>query len=303
MPSTSSATIDTSLNMRNQSIIKQIKCPSVAKVKYHTSISDMSDSSLNFVFGKVLPEALGYTVGYNISGLGANEDSLWGARAGFEAAKDAKWRQDRVLGYNYFFPTGKKCGGSNACKGKPKYMYVRNYPVNTPKGNLTFAMLEDIYDLNPIGVIKGLLGFGGNKCVSQTLPVGSGMDMYAAKNHASKAEFVKFYNACIRRCDNMKTGVDNCRKDCFRGWWEETHCTEQPAAVENVQYETRDGSYKTYAIPSPTGRKPKESFRGGRVRSRDETKSHGGHIALLALLLAALIGIACIRSSGSRPRR
>ena len=103
--------IDNNINMRNQSLIKQIKCPRVAKSKYNTK-DGWSDSSLKFVVEKAIPEVTGYMAGYNFTGLGSNESSNWKARSGFAGVdKDDEPHlyRDRVLGYNYFIPVSGKC--------------------------------------------------------------------------------------------------------------------------------------------------------------------------------------------------
>lgn len=127
-----------------------------------------------------LYDGVKYTIGYMGSGVN------------FKNGKDI------ALGANYFLKANNKCDSEESqpkCQGKPKYIYVRNVPTGTiPPLNLSFynatgcnltgitegrglvpALFEDIYDINPIEVTKGMLNYGNlgsDVCKEMTLPVG-----------------------------------------------------------------------------------------------------------------------------------
>ena len=289
--------IDSKIQMRDQSLIKQIKCPSTAKSRYNTDFSTgLDNSSIKFVTSTMIPEISGYLVGYNFSGKGSNESQKWKARSGFQSVDrddEPDLYRDRVLGYNYFVPLNTKCGSmsATACKGKKKYQYIRNYPV-TLKGNVSNAMLEDVLDLNPVSILQGLFSIGAtSRCVHKSLPVGSGLEN-KAKQFTSKAAFVKNYNKCLAKCYKAKTGVDNCRKNCFRGWWVEKKCIDPPTVTVTRRYPAKkDNSGRQFKIPSMVGlfetfprEESGEAVRAARGKRR-------AHAIALSLLVATLVGI------------
>ena len=91
------------------------------------------------------------------------------------------------LGSNYFIKSG-FCGknSSEECKGKDRYIYVRNvasgripcmgkFNPQTNMRGLIPGLLEDAADINPYALFKNLEGKGSQvneKCIKQTLPVG-----------------------------------------------------------------------------------------------------------------------------------
>ena len=164
-----------SKKVSSASLIKQIQCPTLAPKQ-----SDMSTGeSYLIIANTTIPEVLGYISGYNFTGLGSNDPnpddsyaSRWGQKAGLSGGYS---KSKRILGFNYFYPKLETCSNKDGpCKGEPKYMYIRNYPIASLKGNLSFAIIDDLIDLNPIGIILGLIGLGATKkCVQTTLPVGS----------------------------------------------------------------------------------------------------------------------------------
>lgn len=107
--------------------------------------------------------------------------------------------KDIALGSNYFIKGSGKCNSeasSDKCKGKDRYVYVRNIPTGTiPPLNLSFynatgcnltgitegrglvpGLVEDVYDFNPIEIVRAVAGsgnLGSDVCKEMTLPVGS----------------------------------------------------------------------------------------------------------------------------------
>lgn len=265
----SSRDITTDIQMRDRSLVKQIKCPKMARTTYNTSITgDFDDSSLKFVFNSMIPEVSGYMLGYNFSGVGSNDSRNASARGGFKSVGDDENRlfRDRVLGYNYFLPMEGTCGpiSHKRCRGKKQYQYVRNYPVFM-KGNAG-AMVEDALDLIPDRAIRALFTPSGTtKCQPITLPVGSALD--SDKKFKNKKDFVTKHNTCVKNCakkDHYQ--IPNCRKSCLRGWWNETRCMEKPSATMAVEYphptlhaDDRDPEHKAtnssreYDVPSMFG--------------------------------------------------
>tara|TARA_Y100000589_G_C27166711_1_gene635086 strand:- start:416 stop:1042 length:627 start_codon:yes stop_codon:yes gene_type:complete len=88
-----------------------------------------------------------------------------------------------VLGNNYFINAG-KCGKSSSpeCKGKDKWIYVRNIPTGkipcinlpTPFKGLIPGVMESATDLDPAKLLKSMAGkgSGSTKCYSRTELVG-----------------------------------------------------------------------------------------------------------------------------------
>ena len=128
---------------------------------------------------KNLDDSILYQVGYMMSG------------------KSIKGNKDLTLGKNYFVKNG-ECDQFTSdpdCAGEDKYTYVRNIGSgNIPPMGISFpeltgcnlngltemrgivpSMIEDVYDINPYELSKGILGkdnLGSNTCKLMTLPVG-----------------------------------------------------------------------------------------------------------------------------------
>tara|TARA_Y100000389_G_scaffold192974_1_gene221234 strand:- start:163 stop:915 length:753 start_codon:yes stop_codon:yes gene_type:complete len=128
---------------------------------------------------KNLDDSILYQVGYMMSGKSINGN------------------EDLTLGKNYFVKNGKcdQFTSDPECAGEDKYTYVRNIGSgNIPPMGISFheltgcnlngltemrgivpSMIEDVYDINPYEISKGILGkdnLGSNTCKSMTLPVG-----------------------------------------------------------------------------------------------------------------------------------
>jgi len=210
-------------------IMRQLKCPTMAKTKYG------GYDALSFVTGTLIPESLGYMVGYAITGQGENTSKKATDRMGFTGVYG-----DRVLGYNYFVDPNKShlpaCStttSSTECQGKPNWMYLRNVPTSEPKGTATGAILEDIVDLNPAKLLGAFWGSGdlSSTCKKRTLPVGSSIDD-PSKQNASRKAYLRKGAKCIASCKQDSGNYSNCIKSCSAGWWLENHCTSASEVYE-----------------------------------------------------------------------
>ena len=268
----------------NQSILRQVECTSQAKKGYGAF------EGVGFMLGTSLPEMIGYMFAYNFSGLGNNDGNFFD-KLGFNFdVSESK----RMMGYNYFLNVNSAivCNAtSGPCAGKNPSFYIRNYPIS-PGGNLTFAMFDDIYDLNPVSVMKSMFTSampGGISCKKVTLPVGSNFDFCGKQvddgpmlgyqpqfkhdnvnspntKFANDEAINKFVSDCYGKCatywnnqqDSLPFQMDNCKRDCRRIWWEETHCIGTPSYESNdVNYTTcgRTPGSKTYNIPLGSAQK------------------------------------------------
>ena len=106
--------------------------------------------------------------------------------------------KDISVGSNYYMNTKTLCDetSSEECRGKDRYVYIRNIPTGTiPPFNLSFynatgcnltgltegrgivpGLIEDVYDFNPIELgraVSGIGNLGSSTCKKMTLPVGS----------------------------------------------------------------------------------------------------------------------------------
>ena len=163
--------------LNNRSILQQVECPSQAKASYGAM------QGVGFLLGEAFPEMIGYLFAYNFSGLGSNDKGFFG-KAGFDTSRSGS---KRILGYNYFrdinstsTPANKrtKCSvSSGVCANKEPSYYIRSYPI-ARGGNLTFAAVEDMLDLNPVSVLKSAFSSAatGVSCSKVKLPVGSHFD-------------------------------------------------------------------------------------------------------------------------------
>lgn len=271
----------------NGSILKQIECPSQANGPYSPF------QGMGFMLGTAFPEMIGYMFAYNFSGLGSNDSGFFG-KMGFLELQDSK----RILGYNYFQPMNLpntaandrvKCSATSSdCAGEEPYLYIRGYPTSN-SGNVSFAIFEDVLDLNPALLINAMFSAvepGGPKCEKITMPVGSNFNFcgkqpdytppptpgektppatikgkplgYQASMEGGNATAITNYiNSCSANCTNlygdeqMPFHLDNCIKDCSRIWWEETRCSLKPVYTEKVSYPLCDSNNtsKSYEIP------------------------------------------------------
>jgi hypothetical protein len=235
----------TAANLREASLIRQIECPSVAKPRYNTETPSLTtpiskNSSLKYVFNKAIPHALGY-MSYNFTGIGSNDAPTFAEKAGISGSYAAS---SRILGYNYFQPTGVTCNSQStaACKEKEQHMYIRNYPAGvTGKGNVSFAMFDDVVDLNPIPLIKSLIapGLSGRCVMSPSYDVGSAIDSKGSDRlFGSEQDFVDHHNTCVKQCPKRHSAnadVENCLKNCFRGHWKEKQCVSAMAAPPRTE--------------------------------------------------------------------
>ena len=245
------------------SLVKQVQCPADAPTNVGTG------GGVKFAFTQALPESIGQMVGGNFTGLGRNDGSFM-SKAGLNFDKgyaDSK----RIYGQNYYLPLqGKVCGrgSTGGCLGQQAHMYIRSYPVGFAKANLSFAIVEDLLDINPVTVLMSMFQtVGGVQCRRQVLPVGNSFDMEsgfvvpgkrssfinvrnilndttktdADRTRAIKKILSKHYTECQAICNQKTTrGTskrDNCYKDCLRVWWEENKCSIQQKGLSYVTVE------------------------------------------------------------------
>lgn len=262
MAGTSADTIDYYPGDDAPSLIKQIQCPSDPP-----SAADSGNfKGISFAGGQAFPEAIGQLIGGNFTGLGKNEDPFWG-KTGLDFATGYKGSK-RIYGQNYYLPLdGKVCGrgSKGGCTGEKAHLYVRSYPVGVAKANLSFAIVEDLLDVNPVTVLMSMFDTTtGIKCRRQVLPVGNSFDLEsgaavsgkkgafinvrdiigdatksdAEKTTAIKARLDAHYKACKSVCDQKTTSPsskrDNCYKDCTRVWWEEDKCAVKQKGLSYV---------------------------------------------------------------------
>ena len=244
------------------SLIKQVQCPSDPP-----SVADSDNfKGIAFAGGQAFPEAIGQLIGGNFTGLGKNEDSFWG-KTGLDFVNGYSGSK-RIYGQNYYLPLdGKVCGrgSKDGCTGEQAHLYVRSYPVGVAKANMSFAIVEDLLDINPVTVLMSMFDTTtGIKCRRQVLPVGNSFDLEsgaavsgktgafinvrdiigdATKKDADKTKAIKarldaHYKACKSACDQKTTGPsskrDNCYKDCTRVWWEEDKCAVKQKGLSYV---------------------------------------------------------------------
>ena len=229
---------------------KQIKCPKLAP----TNVS--SYKSINMVTNEFIPEALGYILGYGLTGKGSKDSSKVLNRMGL-AGKET----DRVLGSNYFVKMENPCSyytSVEKCKGKDAYFYVRNVPQGWPKGLLGSGLIEDAIDLAPDDLIQSFYGNGkfSTKCKQRTLPVGNSIND-SSKQFANRTEYLEHGQKCIKKCKKKnKHGYSNCVKDCARGFFLETRCTP-----DNASYTYHNQEYFTNRDEQDEQEKKKMTFR------------------------------------------
>ena len=225
------------LEPSDASMAKQVMCPTQAKSKYKNY------SSISFVTEKLIPEALGYMAGTAITGLGSRKDKNLLSRMGFAGEYG-----ERVLGFNYFEPAGSTCptqGSDSECAGKPRYTYIRNIPTDNNglgKGLVVGGAAEDVLDMASADILTTFFStaptrFSGG-CTARKLPVGSGLDQ-PDREFKSREKYEAAAHKCVKNdCGKMakkgKPGfeVDNCIKDCMRGYWIEKQCTSDPQSYE-----------------------------------------------------------------------
>jgi uncharacterized integral membrane protein len=221
----------------NAHIVRAVQCPTMAKPSYEKY------RSVSFVMDQLLPEALGYITGYQLTGMGNSTDKSVLNQIGMSGNFDT-----RTLGANYFFNTGTKCSSSSSaaspvCRGQDNYMYVRNAPMGTLGGGtkgLVSGILEDVTDVGPSDLISAFTHKGrfSDTCHLRPLPVGTSLDV-RSKMHSSREAFEEAVLACKSKCPKRNV---NCFKECNTGGYLESRCTS----------DTRSYVYggQTYSLPS-----------------------------------------------------
>lgn len=222
-----------------KNLIRQIKCPSVAKDHYGLL------EGIYATFAEHMPESLGYIFGYGFTGQGDyNKGNGWNNIGLFQSKKD------RVLGTNFFQKTDKLCDTSSVpnCVNQDQYMYIKNYPV-TEGGLITFGLMEDMVEMNPVTLMNAAIGKGNfsSKCEEIEMPVGNTL-LDSGYKYANQADYTNKATKCLNSCEHKRfstdTELDNCKKACTRGWWVEKKCIPRP-----VGYDVVYGGHK-YTVPS-----------------------------------------------------
>ena len=233
--------------------VQQIECPSFRNFKEGEKV-DIIDNA-KWIIDKTIPQTLGY-MATNFSGLGSNNADSFLEKLGVKGEyKDSR----RVFGGNYFQATGQTCKvGDGACQGQPQYNYVRNYPLSDMKGNLSFAIVDDLLDLNPMSVMRGMFGSapGLARCKQVTLPVGTNLQdptLLYDSFPAFLAEKKKCTEDCNAKHEGDPSSAFDCTKKCGLGWWEGTACIAPPAATREASY-PEEAPLRTYKIPVGTSR-------------------------------------------------
>lgn len=237
-----------SSNEPEKGIVKQIKCPSVAKTKYNLF------GGVDAVVNEFLPETVGYLFGYLGSGKGDfNRKSDWG-NAGIGNCCNKK--KHRVLGSNYFVNKGTVCGvnSSGPCKNQDEYMYIRTYPLSD--SGAIGSLVEDLVDLNPVSVINSVtspsnIGQGamGTTCTEVELPIGNSLNDNELQ-FKNENDYIEKSADCLKKCDEKKTSfendseMDNCKKKCKMGWWVDKKCMASYSGIKHTY------GNKEYLIPS-----------------------------------------------------
>jgi len=188
-PSFDPDAIESDLNYlaRTNSVYNQMKCPQ------SNGISISKGAKFDKIMDSVIHNGVNYAVAYPFSGV--NTDYKKGAtqKNGFYDG----W--DYALGSNYYYELG-MCNdntGDAVCRGKPRWVYVRNIPVGkaplmlnasfegitgsnlagmTENRGIVGGLLEDISDIQPLAVMEAATqqgNYGTHTCKVMNYPVGT----------------------------------------------------------------------------------------------------------------------------------
>mgnify|MGYP004219709573 CR=1 FL=1 len=89
-------------------------------------------------------------------------------------------------------------------------------------------------------------------------------------------------------CDKIISDneMDNCKKNCLRGWWEETKCIGKPLSTRSAVY-----ANKTYKIPFGINEKF-TTDRSTQVQSRTVSVSTmATYLSYILFIVAILLGV------------
>ena len=206
----------------DHNVINAMQCPDLIG-----SIHNMGSASS--VIGKVKKNLQSYALAYPISGVGP--------RSNTPSTSPHPYYQgtDYTVSANSFVKMG-TCNSESvpACRGKGRYVYVRNIPKGGGFYNLTKCnikgvtegrgllpgVLEDIGDILDVGKAFGSEegSVGSYKCKLVTQPVGANINDDAAKCDLTNPDPDQLYN-CL-----YKQG---------KTWWMEQQCSPQAAVYEN----------------------------------------------------------------------
>lgn len=139
---------------------------------------DYMGHNYSFIKNVKTPKALGVSSSPNMMTIPTNVDAI--------TKYTGYLSKEPEMGSNYFVKSG-YCDTElsvDECKGKEKWMYVRNIPtgiipctnIKTGSKGLISGILEDINDINPFEIAMNTMGNGSavsRKCVLRTEKVGT----------------------------------------------------------------------------------------------------------------------------------
>ena len=206
----------------DHNVINAMQCPNLIG-----SIHNMGSASS--VIGKVKKNLQSYALAYPISGVGPRSNTPPMSQHPYYQGTDY------TVGANSFVKMG-TCNNESvpACRGKGRYVYVRNIPKGGGFYNLTKCnikgvtegrgllpgVMEDIGDMLDVGKAFGSEegSVGSYKCKLVTQPVGANIHDDAAKCDLTNPDPDQLYN-CL-----YKQG---------KTWWMEQQCSPQAAVYEH----------------------------------------------------------------------
>jgi len=171
-----------------------------------SKLSDYIGKSYNYADGIETPKQKGVTSATWIWDLGGDIDSL---------GDYIQMLNNKVMGNNYFIKSG-WCNNdsSNECKGKDRWLFVRNIPtghipctnLKTNLKGLVPGLFEDAADISLSAVINNAMGKGSavsDKCVSRTEYVGTNGNL----KPQTKCSSPYIYPSCT--IESFKNNIDN----------------------------------------------------------------------------------------------
>ena len=234
--------------------INAMRCPSLLG-----SVHDVNKAS--DVINKVKSNLQDYALAYPIAGTNSNRAP--GTVENDPGKGPFYSGPDSTLGSNHFVRMGTCANDSeDACRGQPRYVYVRNVPVGgafktltgcnikdvTEGRGLLPGIVEDIGDLLSIGDAVGGNddSFGSYKCARVTQPVGKNLSDAKMK--------------CAQKSNDLPTHdeLETCLYDTNKSWWMETRCAPQST---EYRYKPEGFSDAPLAGRRPTAPDPQRRWR------------------------------------------
>lgn len=256
--------------------INAMRCPSLLGSVHN--INKASD-----VINKIKSNLHDYALAYPIDG--SNSSKAEGVVKDDPGKGPFYSGRDTTLGSNYFVRMGTCSNESeNVCRGKPRYVYLRNIPVGgtfkaltgcniqdiTGGQGLLPGIVEDIGDLLDIGKAVGGNDntFGSYKCARVTQPVGKNLSDSKMKcaQRSNDGPTYDELEACLYDNKNNKD-----KSNTNKSWWIETRCSPQ-----TTEYRYTPEGFSDAPLDGPT---PPDPWRRWRACLR---------LAFFALVVLAL---------------